>query len=77
MTEATRKAVLLTWDLDTWDEIANALGVSTRTARRWAELDDDPLPVSRMDDTGRARARSAQVQAWLNRRFPEPKGSHG
>lgn len=69
MAEATRKRILVTWDLDTWEEIATAFGVSVRTVRRWADLDDDPLPVTRMMDSGRVKARSAQIQAWVDRRF--------
>lgn len=66
MADATPRRILVTWDLETWEEIAAALGVSVRTARRWAALATDPLPVT---EHGRARARSAQIQAWLDRRF--------
>lgn len=75
MAEPTRKRVLLTWDFDTWEEIAEALGVKVRTAQRWADLDNDPLPVSRMVESGRVKGRSALIQAWVDRRFKGRKPS--
>lgn len=63
------RRILLTWDYDTWTEIAEALGVPVRTAQRWADLAVDPLPVTRMMDSGRVKGRGELIQAWLDRRF--------
>ena len=59
----TRRVV--TYDLHGWGEIALALGVTERTAQRYAEIPDDPLPLNRF--MGRVRARSEDVRAWVER----------
>lgn len=74
MAEPVRKALLVTWDLDGWQAIADALGVPVRTAKRWADLEGDPLPVTRMMAGGGVKARTAQVQAWVDRRFAKAHG---
>lgn len=67
--DAPRKPILVKWDYDGWEAIAEALGVDVSTAKRWADLPDDPLPVSRMQERGWVKARAAQLQAWIDRRF--------
>lgn len=52
------------WDLDGWKEIADALGVSVRTAQRWSrELDGMPVDSLR----GRVKASRAALRAWAER----------
>jgi len=61
---------VVSWDLVGWSEIADALGISVRTAHRYAALAEDPLPVFRFN--GRLRARSPELAAWTARRLDEP-----
>lgn len=46
------------------------LSVSENAARKWAARREDPLPVRRM--LGRAVARVAELDAWLERRSRRP-----
>lgn len=52
-------------DIETWEKIASALGVSTSTAKRYAECEKDPLPAKRV--RGRIRASSEALKAWHER----------
>lgn len=52
-------------DLAGWEAIANALDIEPRTAQRWAQREDDPLPVKKF--LGRARANSDEIRAWCAR----------
>ena len=54
-----------TWDLDGWKAIAGALGVSVRTAMRWAGTGADRMPVFQV--RGRTKARAAAIRMWLSR----------
>lgn len=58
------------FDLDGWAEIAGAIGksgVDERTARRYANRADDPLPV--YVGLGRVVARRSEVKAWVRRQL--------
>lgn len=56
---------VVTWDLAGWGEIAHALDVCERTARRYSTQSEDPLPVYRF--RRRVRARSVELAAWVVR----------
>jgi DNA-binding transcriptional regulator YiaG len=52
-------------DIETWEKIASALGVSARTAQTWSQREVDPLPAKRV--LGRIRASSEALRAWHER----------
>lgn len=56
---------VVTYDLTSWNEIADALGVGRSTVYRWSKDDVDPLPVYSF--RGRIRARSAELVEWAAR----------
>lgn len=56
---------VVTYDLTSWNEIADALGVGRSTVYRWSKDDVDPLPVYSF--RGRIRARSAELAEWVAR----------
>jgi hypothetical protein len=56
------------WDLDGWKDIADALGVSVRTAQRWSREHaegPDAMPVDALH--GRVKASRAALRAWAER----------
>ena len=56
------------WDLDGWKDIADALGVSVRTAQRWSREyaeGADAMPVDAM--RGRVKASKAALRVWAER----------
>ena len=50
------------WDLVGWGDVAKFLGWAERTAMRYADREENPLPVSRVGD--RIVAVRAEVAAW-------------
>jgi hypothetical protein len=51
------------------------LSISENAARKWASRPDDPLPVRRV--LGRAVARIAELDAWIERRTPRTHRKNG
>ena len=61
-------------DLEGWDEIADVVGCRPRTARAYANRNDDPLPVYAA--FGRVVAIRDEVKAWKLRQYkPRKTGS--
>lgn len=53
------------WDLDGWKEIADALGVSVRTAQRWSREHAKGPRVMPVDSVhGRVKASREALRAW-------------
>lgn len=61
---------LAPFDLQGWKAIADALGVSVDTARRYATTGEDPMPAYRF--MGSVRARSTEIEAWAERQTRGP-----
>lgn len=53
-------------DLETWEQIADAMGIHEVTAKAAAERKEDPLPVY-VDGAGRTVADSEEIREWLFR----------
>lgn len=53
--------------LEGWKEIAWHFRVNERTARRWAELPADPLPVYYTRHNGHVKATVEELDAWQRR----------
>jgi hypothetical protein len=56
-----------------WVPISNCLNVVERTARRWADLPEDPLPVFNFNVT-QVAAWGEELKAWQSR---HEERSHG
>jgi hypothetical protein len=65
-----QKGDLAEWDLEGWDAIAFAIGVSVRTAQRYADDPDDPMPIMRFK--GNIRAREHELRVWVKRHTQRP-----
>lgn len=52
-----------------WKEIAKRLGVEERTARRYAEFEEDRLPVYKDTRSGKVFAIASELDAWRERGF--------
>lgn len=55
----------MTFDLETWAEIADHLGLAVRTAQGYAAREVDPMPTRYR--LGRTVASKADVDAWADR----------
>lgn len=56
-----------------WVAISDALGVVERTARRWADRTNDPLPVRNLN-TAQVAAWSDEIRAWRVRNEEQAGG---
>lgn len=71
--EGSQESKVLGYDYTGWKEICDALAVSRNTAMRWAEREDDPLPVDRIG--GILRAKRAELEAWIAREAERNRGA--
>jgi hypothetical protein len=65
------------WDLETWPQIAGAMGKSEGWCRKMSERAEDPLPVTHVGAISRVVAVRAELEDWWVREFARARGGTG